>query len=71
MTNKYDEMYEVVICRECNKPEYYGAMIWNSGHSYCRKCTYERWAKESNYKWNPSSNDYVYPIYNDGIDYTK
>jgi len=64
-------MKEVVICRECGKEEYYGMMIWYNGRTYCRACTYERWKKNSNYNWQPGSNDYVFPLYEDGIDYTK
>lgn len=67
--DKNDRMLEIVKCRDCNSPEYYGAMIWNSGHSYCRKCTYDRWKRESNFKWSPSDIDYTFPLYDDGVDY--
>lgn len=69
MLNKNDEMLEIVKCRKCNQSEYYGSMIWDSGHSYCRKCTFERW--KSNFKWNPLNTDYTFPLYSDGIDYSK
>ena len=26
-----DEMNEIVICRHCGKPEYYGELRWRSG----------------------------------------
>ncbi len=65
-----DGMLEIVECRDCKKPEYYGAMIWYNGHAYCRRCTHERWRKESNYKWEPSGTDYEFPKYTDGIDYS-
>jgi len=62
MLNKKDEMLEIVICKDCKSKEYYGAMIWYEGHTYCRKCTYDRWMKESNYKWKPSNTEYVFPV---------
>lgn len=66
-----DEMKEIVVCRECHKEEYYGMMVWHNGHSYCRRCTYNRWRKQSNYDWMPGKNHYTFPLYDDGIDYTK
>ncbi len=65
------EMIEIVTCKDCNKHEYYGAMIWFKGKSYCRRCTYNRWKEESGFKWKPSSTDYLFPKYLDGVDYTK
>lgn len=63
------EMLEIVTCRDCKKPEYYGMMIWYNGHAYCRRCTHERWKKESGHKWEPGPHDYTFPLYEDGIDY--
>jgi len=63
-----DEMLEIVICRDCKQPEYYGMMHWLSGHTVCRKCIYEIWKKQSNYKWKPSATDYVFPLYEDRLD---
>ena len=63
------EMIEVVICKNCNQPEYYGAMHWRSGKTICRRCMYEIWEAESN--WKPRAIDTVFPIHLDGKDYTK
>lgn len=32
------EMEEIVICKHCGDPEYYGDMISLSGKTMCRKC---------------------------------
>ena len=71
MLNKDDEMLNIVTCRECKKPEYYGMMHWLSGHTLCRRCIYELWSKQSDYKWTPSNTDYTFPLYSDGVDYSK
>jgi hypothetical protein len=65
-----DEMLEIVKC-SCDRSEYYGMMHWYNGHQYCRVCTYERWQNARFYTWKPGSTDYVFPLYIDGIDYTK
>ena len=57
---------KVEICKNCNSKEYYDCMVWYNGKTYCRRCTYERWEKETNHKWKPSENDYVFPKYKDG-----
>ncbi len=62
-----DEMLEIVICPECEGEEYYGMMHWISGKAICRKCIYERWTNSS--KWIPGPSDYVFPLYDDGIDW--
>lgn len=66
---KDPQLLEIVECRDCHQQEYYGMMIWHNDHTYCRKCTYERWAKESGYKWWPGEKDYTFPQYSDGIIY--
>lgn len=49
-----DEMKRIVICKYCNKPEYYGRMMWLSGRCTCRDCykaDYERENKRR-YTWD-------------------
>lgn len=49
-----DEMMQIVICKYCNSPEYYGKMRWLSGKCCCRNCykaDYETQYKEP-YRWN-------------------
>jgi hypothetical protein len=29
---------EIVICKSCGRPEYWGEMRWLSGRSMCRSC---------------------------------
>ena len=33
-----DDMNRIIICKYCNKPEYYGEMRWLSGKCCCRDC---------------------------------
>ena len=66
-----NEMLKIVTCRDCKQPEYYGMTYWLSGHTVCRECIYEIWKKQSNYKWEPSETDYVFPLYEDGLDHRK
>ena len=58
---------EIVICKHCNQPEYWGDMRWNNGRCMCRDCyreDYER-AHRQNYKWGdldgkrPTMNEYL------------
>lgn len=51
---------KIVKC-PCGRQEYYDEMIWKDGVQWCRACTYERWKKETNYKWNPGENDKTFP----------
>lgn len=51
---------EIIKC-PCGRNEYKENMIWKDGIQYCRACTYERWRKQSNGKWEPSENDKVFP----------
>ncbi len=41
-----DEMKRIVICKYCERPEYYGKMLWLSGgKNCCRKCYREEYEK--------------------------
>lgn len=87
-----DMMHDIYKCPNCHRPEYYGMMVWRSGHQYCRVCIYQIWSDESreaaehredisaarydrkpNYDyltyWKPSEKDYIFPIYEDGVNY--
>ena len=33
-----DGMKEIVICKHCGRPEYYGDMRWLNGKCICRAC---------------------------------
>jgi len=49
-----DMMNEIVICKHCGRPEYYGDMRWLNGRCECRDCyrsDYEAISKKP-YKWN-------------------
>lgn len=66
--NKNDMMKDVVInYRGCGHHEYYGCLVWRDGLQYCRRCIYNIWQNES--KWKPGEDDYVFPLYEDGINY--
>lgn len=70
MSDKPDsDCVEVVVCPNCKHEEYWGMMHWRDGRQYCRHCIYRIWQKDS--KWEPTINDYVFPLYQDGVDYTK
>lgn len=49
-----DEMNKIVICKHCNKPEYFGEMRWKSGRCSCRNCYKAQWQDENHqlYRWN-------------------
>lgn len=55
----------------CGHTDYYGCFVMRNGINFCRKCIYEMWKRETNYKWQPQANDYIFPLYSDGIDYEK
>lgn len=57
----------------CGHEEYYGMIVCRDGLQFCRQCIYEIWQKESNYQgWKPDNKkDFVFPYYQDGIDYSK
>lgn len=67
--NEQDEMHNVHRAG-CGCPEYYGDIHWLNGRTYCRKCIYDIWEKESIWRRTPGI-DLVYPRYSDGVDYTK
>lgn len=63
-----DEMKDVVKdYKGCGHIEYYGMIHWRDGLQYCRRCIYNIWQNES--KWKPGEDDYVFPLYEDGINY--
>ena len=65
-----DEMKEIVTCKFCGNPEYYGMMHWHNGTTMCRKCIYGVWSV-LNSKWTPGKHDYTFPLYEDGKNYTR
>lgn len=66
-----DEMKEVVRCPQCGREEYYGMIPWHNGKQMCRRCIYDVWEKESNHVWTPGKDDYIFPKYSNGVDYTN
>jgi hypothetical protein len=68
---KDPEMLKIVECPQCHRNEYYGMIHMRNGKSMCRRCIYGVWEKESGYSWEPSTHDHVFPLYEDGVDYTK
>lgn len=44
----------IVICKHCNKPEYWGEMRWLSGQCSCRRCYKAQWERENKkpYTWD-------------------
>ena len=66
-----NDMFEVLQCPSCRRKEYYGGMTWIDGKEVCRQCAYDNWQKKSDFKWNPKIDDFVFPKYLDGEDYTK
>lgn len=52
-----DEMNQIVICKHCGHPEYYGEMRFLNGRCECRQCYrnhYEEVYKKK-YTWNDLS----------------
>lgn len=49
-----NEMKEIIICKHCGKPEYYGEMRWLNGFCGCRDCYKERYHEVygEHYKWS-------------------
>lgn len=48
------DMNEIVVCKHCSHPEYYGEMRWLDGFCCCRSCykkLYELKYK-ARYKWD-------------------
>lgn len=66
-----DRMKEVVKnYRGCGHKEYYGMIHWRDGLQYCRQCIYSIWMNETNWMPDPKE-DFVFPYYEDGVDYSK
>lgn len=61
-----DEMKRIILCKYCNKPEYYGEYRWLSGKMLCRDCYKAHWEDVNHelYRWSdlngdrPSMKDY-------------
>ena len=50
---------EIVICRHCGTPEYYGQMRWFDGVQMCRTCYYHRYELErGTYIWDDLDGPY-------------
>ena len=45
---------EIVICKDCKKPEYWGDMRWLSGRCVCRNCYKADWESSNKkvYTWD-------------------
>ena len=45
---------EIVICKYCSGPEYWGEMRWLSAKELCRDCYREAWEDMTHkrYKWD-------------------
>ena len=58
---------EIVLCRHCGQPEYWGEMRWLSGICSCRNCYQSQWEREERepYRWDdldgrrPTMNEYL------------
>lgn len=59
--------HEIVLCRHCGKPEYWGEFRWLSGICSCRNCYKSQWEREERepYRWDdldgrrPTMNEYL------------
>lgn len=68
-----DEMNKIVICKHCNKPEYFGEMRWKDGKCMCRCCYKILWESENYelYHWTdldgkvPTMKEYKEQIVNE------
>lgn len=49
-----DEMMEIIICKYCKRPEYYGQTRWGSGKQMCRCCYREDYENKTGrpYQWD-------------------
>lgn len=54
MSEHTEQKEKIVICKECKKPEYWGAMRWLEGRCLCRRCYRARWEhlNQREYKWD-------------------
>ena len=68
-THKQDPYLDLYKCPNCGNLEYYGMLQWRDQHQYCRNCIYTIWVKENPNGWKPGKDDYVFPKYEDGINY--
>lgn len=48
------EMAEIVTCKHCGNPEYYGEMRWLNGKEECRPCYKAHWEEvnHKHYAWD-------------------
>lgn len=48
------DMNRIVICKYCNRPEYWGEMRWLSGKCCCRDCYKEEYEAQhfKKYQWD-------------------
>ena len=50
---------EIVICKECKKPEYWGKMRWLSGRCVCRDCYKANYEQDlDKYEYTENCPDY-------------
>lgn len=70
-------LLQVVICKQCGEPEYYGCMLYIRRRLSCRRCLYATYGVQKDAAKSPKSQQpekvvegirFVYPIYEDGID---
>ena len=54
MAKQTERKEEIVICKHCGKPEYWGAMRWLSGWCACRNCYRSIWEEQNKkrYTWD-------------------
>ena len=54
MAKQTERKEEIVICKHCGKPEYWGAMRWLSGRCACRNCYRSFWEDQNHkrYTWD-------------------
>jgi len=58
------EYITVIECPRCHKEEYYGMMYWRDNRMVCRRC-FKKLTK------NGVDIQNFFPLFEDGIDYTK
>lgn len=58
-------MNEIVICRHCNRPEFYGEMRWLSGICSCRDCYKAQYERENHMRYIWSDLDGARPTFAD------
>ena len=47
------DMKEIILCKHCGEPEYYGEMRWLNGFCGCRNCYKHKWQDTNHrlYTW--------------------